>query len=82
MSSPDAAWNDLDRSVLRVFEGSPLTAGDVREELPGVPDSHVRTALSQHVEWGYLTVQRGAVRTTYRLTARGRAHLASTMEVA
>ena len=78
MSSTDAAWNDLDLEVLRVFKDTPLYPGEVSHALPGIPDAYVRTALRQNLDHGYLSARRGAVHTTYRITEAGRRHLANT----
>lgn len=82
MPSTTDAWNDLNNAVLNVFNVVALTAGGVRRALPAIPEDHIRTALQQHVEWGYLTANRGVARTTYTLTEAGRRHLANTMKVA
>ncbi|MCU1657073.1 MAG: hypothetical protein JWO57_1729 [Pseudonocardiales bacterium] len=82
MGSVDAAWNDLNKAVLSVFADAALNAGEVRREMAGVPDRHVRTALHQLTDLDYLTSARGAVHTTYTITEAGKRHLAAVMEVA
>jgi hypothetical protein len=82
MGSTDAAWDDLNNAVLAVFTDAAMNAGEVRHALAGVPDRHVRTALHQFADLGYLAAVRGAVHTTYTITEAGRQHLAAVMEVA
>ena len=82
MRSTTDAWTDLNDAVLGVFGDLALDTRDVSRALPDIPDGYVRTALHQLADQELVTLHRGAVHTTYRITNAGRSHLANTMEVA
>jgi predicted transcriptional regulator len=74
---PENPWSDGDRPILEALtDGQPRYAAQLVSELD-MDIKVVRTLLAENVHAGHLTATRGAVHTTYRLTAKGEAYLKS-----
>jgi predicted transcriptional regulator len=74
---PKNPWSDGDRPILETLaDGQPRYAAQLAAEL-GMDIKVVRTLLAENVHAGHLTATRGAVHTTYRVTAKGEAYLRS-----
>lgn len=71
-------WDDLDHEILGFFVDSPRSRSDLLRHFADVGSRHISISIASHVSAGRLSTVRNAVRTSWRITPAGLAHLRQT----